>query len=223
VLGIRRIELVTGGSIGGMITLCLRELLGERVSVCMPIAACAAASPWIIGWNHVGRQLLLAAGLDGEVGRRALSLARQLALISYRAEPGLEQRQGRRMVGTDTWDAGASYAMQTYLEHQGRKLLARFSARAYFVQLGAMDHHDVSRLPYGRAETGCSHLIAVGINSDQLFYKVHSESLVDDALRLGQSAEYRELNSLHGHDGFLIEWEQMDTLTRYALSKIQTA
>ncbi len=148
-LGVSRVELLTGGSLGGMVALALAALDPERFERLVPIAACAAASSWILAWNHVGRQAILAdPGFPDDVGR-GLELARQVATITYRAEPGLDRAQGRRQGSDESgdWSSRARYHVQTYLEHQGQKLRARFDARSSLTLIGAMDHHDLSRRP----------------------------------------------------------------------------
>lgn len=150
-LGVSRIALLTGGSLGGMVALSLAALDPERFERLVPIAACSAASSWILAWNHVGRQAILAdPGFPDDVGR-GLELARQVATITYRAEPGLDRTQGRRQGQSNEdsgdWSSRARYRVQTYLEHQGQKLRQRFDARSYLTLIGAMDHHDLSRRP----------------------------------------------------------------------------
>src|SRR5690606_15193777 len=133
--------------IGGMIALCLAALAPERFERVAPIAACEATSAWVIGWNHVARQALV---LDPEFPShpsRGLQIARQIAMLTYRAEPGLEERQGRELAGSDSGSGPPLFRVGSYLEHQGRKLRDRFDAGAYLVQLGAMDHHDLGRPP----------------------------------------------------------------------------
>ncbi|MFN3201011.1 MAG: alpha/beta fold hydrolase [Bradymonadia bacterium] len=214
-LGVSQLHLVTGGSLGAMVTLCLARMLGTRVERIAPIAGCEAASPWIIGFNHVARQLIL----DATDRQRGLELARQLAMLTYRAEPGLTQRHGRRQrhsAGHDarSWRADLPYQVQSYLDHQGRKLAQRFAPEAYLCQLGAMDHHDLER--QGGAITAST--LAVGIDSDQLFFPVHMRRLVERLRLRVPVAEYAEISSLHGHDGFLIEWDQLGPILRQALA-----
>ncbi|MDC0710630.1 alpha/beta fold hydrolase [Stigmatella sp. ncwal1] len=220
-LGIERVELLAGGSLGGMIVLCLAVLAPERFERLLPIAACEAASSWVVGWNHVARQALL---LDLEfpgASRRGLELARQLAMLTYRAEPSLEARQARP---ASDWSPRALYPVQSYLEHQGRQLRARFDTRSYLALLGAMDHHDLSRPPEGTPEGawGVARIrastLCVGIDRDQLFFPEHMEKLSERLRALGRHSEYAALSSLHGHDGFLIEWEPLEELLRRALA-----
>ncbi|MCY1081352.1 homoserine O-acetyltransferase family protein [Archangium lansingense] len=228
-LGLERISLVVGGSLGGMIVLCLAVLAPERFERICPIAAAEEASPWVVGWNHVARQALL---LDPEfpvAPVRGLELARQLAMLTYRAEPGLQSRHGRNQprpgqTQGSGWSSRALYPIQSYLEYQGAKLRARFDARTYLALLGAMDHHDLARAPEGdtRETWGVPRIrasaLCVGIDNDQLFYPEHMERLTSRLQALGRHAEYAELSSPHGHDGFLIEWEPLEGLLRRALA-----
>lgn len=156
-LRIGQIELVVGGSLGGMITLCLAALDPRRFRRIMPIAANEAASPWIIGWNHVARNLITGDPNYPDNPCQGVTAARALAMMTYRAELGMQDRHGRRRSTvsqkTEREKAGCRYvldepyAVQTYLDYQGEKLELRFDARAYVSQLDAMDHHDISRRP----------------------------------------------------------------------------
>jgi homoserine O-acetyltransferase len=209
-LGIDAVSLLAGGSLGGMITLCLAALAPERFSTVVPIATDVRATPWVLGWNHVGRQAIL-ADPEGGLGR-----ARQLAHLSYRANPGLDATQGRTQQGAGSWSAVRPYRLQTYLQHQGNKLVQRFDARAYLSQLDAMDHHDLGRQPCrdpqeswrpSRAwgEARLPPLQVVGIDTDQLFPPGPLRALAE---RVPGSA-YHELLSVHGHDAFLLAWDQL--------------
>jgi len=214
-LGLDEVELVTGGSLGGMVVLCLAALAPERFSRMAPMATTEATTAWVVGLNHVARQALLMDPGFPESPRRGLELARQLAMLTYRAEPGLEALQGR----PPEWSSRALHPMHSYLEYQGQKLEARFDARAYLAQLGAMDHHDVSRYPGGgglariRASALC-----VGIDTDQLFFPSHMAALARRLRERGVHAEHATLSSLHGHDGFLLEWDAMAPLLSRALA-----
>lgn len=231
-LGIGRVHLVVGGSIGGMIALCLAALAPSRFERVCPIAACEATSAWVIGWNHIARQVLL---LDPEFPShpsRGLQLARQIAMLTYRAEPGLDMRQGRGLAEGSAAAGPFTFRVGGYLEHQGRKLRERFDAGAYLVQLGAMDHHDLARTPappeaseswimgdeterasleppsWGLSRIRAS-VRAVHIDTDNLCLPAQSLALVERLRLLGGHAESGLIRSPHGHDGFLIEWSQL--------------
>lgn len=231
-LGVGRVRLATGGSLGGMIVLALGALAPDRFEGLLPVAASASASPWIIGFNHIARQVMLLDPDWPQRPSRGFSIARQLAMMTYRAEPGLANRQGRllRPAGNGrpgapiaAWSATWPYAQETYLEYQGQKLVARFDDKSYLVQLAAMDHHDLERrppepsggdrytLPEGAWE-GLRRLTpridAVGIDSDNLYLPDHMRALTKRVAR----GRYHEITSPHGHDAFLIEWDQLEQI-----------
>lgn len=220
-LGVGPLALVAGGSLGGMVALALAALEPNRVQRLMPLATSAAASAWVVGFNHVARQVLqLDPGFPDRV-ERGLELARQLAMLTYRAEPGLEQRQGRHLPPEPA--AEHPLRVQGYLEHQGRKLLQRFDARAYLHQLGAMDRHDLFAPPPGdEGPPGLSriraHSLVVDVDTDQLFTPAQVACLAGGLAAAGARVERAQLTSPHGHDAFLIEWAQLAPLVARALA-----
>jgi len=233
-LAINDVALVVGGSIGAMIALALVIMDPARYARVCTIAGASAASAWIIGWNHVARQCILSA--NDQDRDRALEIARQVAHMTYRAEPGLKERQGRAQARQDSdplWHPENQYRVQTYLTYHGRKLRERFTTGAYLAQIGAMDHHDVDRFPgppqageswpdrthdtWGIARIRAS-CLAVGIDTDQLYAPRHMCDLATALRALGRTADYVEIASAHGHDAFLIEWPQMRETLRQALA-----
>ena len=228
-LGIEQVEMVTGGSLGGMIAFAMAMLAPRRIRTLAPIAASTAATPWVQGWNHAGRAAILADPGFPDGAGRGLEIARQIAHMTYRAEPGLVERQSPAAVAPS---AAHPLPIQTYLEHQGKKLRGRFHARAYLAQLTAMDRHDILRPPpepepeHAEAWTAgaewtldriTSRIRAIGIDSDQLYFPTHLRALVDDFAERDRDAKYLEIRSPHGHDAFLIEWDQMERALRWAL------
>jgi homoserine O-acetyltransferase len=218
VLGVEDVRLVTGASLGGMIALCLAALRPGGVRRLLPIGTASAASAWVTGWNHVARQVLrLDPGWPSDVGR-GLEVARQLAMLTYRAEPSLDARQHR---ATGRAEAPWSLPVQSYLEHQGKKLRRRFDARSYLLQLDAMDSHDLDSPPPGIPDgpPGVASL-CVDIDTDQLFTPAQVDLLADWLTARGVEARRATLRSPHGHDAFLIEWGALDPLVRTALGGI---
>lgn len=203
-LGVGQLALVAGGSLGGMIALTLSALEPERVERLWPIAATADASAWLVGFNHVQRQVLR---LDPA---RGLEVARQLAMLTYRAEPGLESTQGR--TSQNRARSTTTFPVESYLEHQGSTLRERFAAAPYVSQLDAMDSHDlvvrrlVDRI---RART-----LVTDIDTDVLYTPARVAALADT---LEAPVQRATLTSPHGHDAFLIEWNQLSALATRAL------
>lgn len=210
-LGIERVELVVGGSLGGMVAL---EVALERpaaVGTVMPIAAPAATGPMAVAWNHLQVELIDRLGLDG------LALARALAMTTYRSEADFDERFGRDR------ETDGRPSIVSYLDHQGRKLIDRFDPATYRVLAGAMDRHDVGAGRGGLADAmrpladSGTRLFGVGIEDDILYGPRQVRLLVEAARTVGVDAVYREIASTKGHDAFLVEWDQLSRLLRDAL------
>jgi len=201
-LGIERVELVVGGSLGGMVALEVALERPEAVDAVMPIAAPAVIGNLAAGWNHIQLEML---ALDRD---RGLELARQLAMTTYRSEVDFDTRTG----------------IGSYLEHQGTKLRERFDADAYATLAAAMNAHDVGRDRGG--VVAAFRLLAnadvavtgVGIEGDILYGPRQVHALVEAALAAGADAGYREIASDKGHDAFLVEWDQLTDILRLALA-----
>ena len=210
-LGIERLDLAVGGSLGGMVAL---EVALERprgVRKVMPIAAPAATGPMAIAWNHLQVELIDRLGLDG------LALARELAMTTYRSEADFEERFGRSV------EPDGRPSIVSYLDHQGRKLVDRFDAATYRILAGAMDRHDVGVAwggldgAFARLASAGTRVTAVGIEDDILYGRRQVKALVDAARAGGAEVRYRELRSTKGHDAFLVEWDQLGELLTEAL------
>ncbi|HKB56050.1 MAG TPA: alpha/beta fold hydrolase [Lacunisphaera sp.] len=217
-LGIERVHLTTGGSLGGMVTLTLAALAPERFERIAPLATSVASSAWVVGWNHVARQILrLDPNYPHNTGR-GLEIARQLAMLTYRAEPGLDARQPRPPLAKS---CASDYPVQGYLEHQGGKLRKRFTAQAYELQLAAMDHHDLLQPLPGETKPAINRVrasaLVVDVDTDQLFTTAQTEALAQHLRTTGARVERATLHSIHGHDAFLMEWEALGPILTRAL------
>ena len=211
-LGISEVELVVGGSLGGMVALEVALVRPGAVRQVMPIAAPAATGPLAIAWNHIQIELIERLGDTG------LGLARELAMTTYRSEADFDERFGR------STEADGRPSIVSYLDHQGAKLLERFDGATYRVLAGAMDRHDVGA-GRGGLDAALTHLAVagvgltgIGIVDDILYGPRQVRGLVAAASRAGVAARYREIRSTKGHDAFLVEWDQLGTLLGEALS-----
>ena len=220
-LGVDRLALVGGGSLGGMVALCVAALRPDKVDRLLPVACSAQASAWVVGWNHVAREILkLDPGFPNEPGR-GLELARQLAMLTYRAEAGLDLRQGRHLQLVP--GAAGEYRIQGYLEHQGLRLRRRFDGRSYLQMLNAMDHHDLLLPPPGEEGMPAvarirSSALVVDVDTDQLFTPAQVAALAGELAAAGCHVERATIPSVHGHDAFLIEEAPMAAAVRRALA-----
>jgi homoserine O-acetyltransferase len=195
-----------------MVTLELALARPDAVRHIAPIAAPAAIGPLAVAWNHLQVQLIDHLGLGG------LSLARQLAMTTYRSETDFADRFGGSL------EADGRPSVVSYLDHQGDKLVDRFDPATYRILVGAMDGHDIGRGRDGlhgavrRLALGGVALTGIGIEDDILYGPRQVRALVDAAADAGISAAYREISSTKGHDAFLVEWDQLAALLREALA-----
>lgn len=212
------VHLVTGGSLGAMTALALAAL-DPRVERVAPLGATARASPWIVAWNHVARRVVLEAMQRGEA-ERGVSLARQLAMISYRTPASLDKAQGRTQVQNIPWHPQAPYRVQTWLENHGTRLAARFDARAYLCLLGAMDHHDLLRpSPEGRTLADLvARTLVVSLDGDALFPEADADDLSARLRGLGRVVERDRVRSIHGHDALFLAWDELGRVLTRALA-----
>jgi homoserine O-acetyltransferase/O-succinyltransferase len=219
-LGVSRLVTVIGGSLGGMQVLEWGAMFPHEVASLIPIATAVQHSPWCIGLNDLTRQAIMNdpdwRGGDYPPDRqpeRGLSLARQIAMVSYRSDLSFMARFHRDAASQPPGPVlrdhlGVSYQVESYLRYQGTKLVHRFDANTYLIITRIMDGHDIAR-GRGPLEEVLARLtmpsLCVGIDSD-ILYPAHEQRSIAQALPGGA---YLELHSPHGHDAFLIEYEQL--------------
>jgi homoserine O-acetyltransferase len=223
-LGVGHWAAVIGGSMGGMRALEWAVTHPDRVGRLVLVATTGAASAEQLALTAVQAHAIRSdpafAGGDyygGPGPVTGLGLARRIGHISYRSEAELAQRFGRRPQDGEDPLRGGRYAVESYLDHHAEKLAARFDANSYLVLSRAMDHHDVGRGRGGMAAA----LSAVkarstvcAISSDRLYPPYQQELL---AALLPGISNFDVVQSLYGHDGFLIEVEQVSKLVAEAL------
>ncbi len=222
-LGITTWMAVVGGSMGGMQALEWAAMYPRRVSSLVNIASAAQASAQQIAWSYTGRLAIINdpkwnggdyyGADDGEGPHDGFMLGRRIAQIHYRSDASLEDRFGRAtrdpLSSFEPWDR---FQVESYLDYHGRKLIHRFDANSYLTLNRTMDMHDVGRgrggLDAAFARITCPTLV-VSIDSDELYTPRQQEELRNGLVANGTPVEFEVLHSIHGHDGFLIEFDQL--------------
>jgi homoserine O-acetyltransferase/O-succinyltransferase len=227
-LGARRLAAVAGGSLGGLQALEWALAFPDMVERAIVIAAAPRLSAQGLAIDAIARQAILGdpAWQDGNYppgsGPAAgLSIARMLGILTYTTAAGLEERFGRQLATrTGVWPAfGPRLDIETYFLHQGDKLVRRFDANSYLYLSSAMDRYDASEGP-GRGSDAAAFariraaVLAIGTDTDWLYPARQVRELAESIAAAGGCARYAEIQSLHGHDAFLKEWEQLDALVR---------
>jgi len=221
-LGIRKIFIALGGSTGGMQLLEWAIEEPELFEHIVPIATNAVLSPWAIAFNASQRMAIEAdiTWLERrpDAGQKGLAAARSIALLSYRHYNGYDITQPRDKsivaLGNEV-----TYAADNYQRYQGLKLVNRFNAICYYRLSQSMDSHDVGKNRGGveRAlRTITAKTLVIGITSDVLYPITEQEYLQKKIL----GAELLTISSDFGHDGFLLEYEKIETaLKRFIQGK----
>lgn len=207
-LGIPRIDLMVGGSIGGFQSVEWSIMEPDIFDKVVFIACSARVTPWLTAWEESQRLALEAdptfrecASLrGGEIGLRC---ARSIALISYRSYAGYNATQAEQDEDCMFADRAGSYQ-----RYQGKKLSDRFDAYSYYYLSDSVNSNNV-----GRGRGGVKAALAtikadctvIGIDSDGLF-PVEEQKMIAEAVT---GAKYFEITSKFGHDGFLLENDQL--------------
>src|ERR1700724_3044324 len=232
-LGITEVAAVLGGSMGGARALEWMVAHPDRVGAGLLLAVGARATA-----DQIGTQCTQIAAIKADPNWRGgdyygtrrppdagLKIARRFAHLTYRGEGELDTRFANRpQGGEDPEDppSGGRYAVQSYLEHQGGKLVSRFDAGSYVVLTESLSSHDVGRGRGGVATAlrGCPVPAVVGgITSDRLYPLRLQEELAE---LLPGCDELQVVDSVFGHDGFLVETEAVGELVRQTLDLAAT-
>ena len=209
-LSLEKINTVIGSSLGGQQALEWSILQPEVFDNLILIACNANHSPWGIAFNEAQR-LAIEADVtwkqnDGRAGSNGLVAARAIAMLSYRSFDGFAERQSEKE-SCKLEDFRAA----SYQRYQGRKLADRFNAFTYWILSKAMDSHHVgrSRESIEDALQGVkARTLVIGIESDILFPLSEQRLLAE----LIPNAKLEIIHSLYGHDGFLVEFDQLKNL-----------
>ncbi|MGA8744150.1 MAG: homoserine O-acetyltransferase [Terracidiphilus sp.] len=227
-LGIRRLRLILGGSIGGMQALEWAIHDPARVERAAIIAV-APLSAMGLALNHLQRQAIQndpawdsGYYLPQRQPHLGLSLARQIGMLSYKSAGLFDERFSRNpnRNGENPWSLdnqgggliGGRFDIAGYLDHQGERFIQRFDANSYLAILRTMDTwdplngHSSAMDVFGRIR---ARLTFIGISSDWLFPPESVRSFAGLIRSAGVPAEYREMTSSHGHDAFLAEQAEL--------------
>lgn len=225
-LGIQSIELAIGGSMGGQQVLewaIMQTDFFENIAV---IACGAKMTPWSIALNETQRMAIEAdpsvsaeniAKIDDldtliSIGSKGMEAARAIGMLSYRSYEGYNYAQ------RDERDLLDTFKVQSYQRYQGKKLAQRFNALSYLSLSKTMDSHNVGR-NRGGIEKALKNIrtntLIVGIQSDILF---PLEEQIELAKQI-PGAKLEVIQSKFGHDGFLIEFDQMLNLLQKFMDK----
>lgn len=216
-LGIHKINVGIGGSLGGQQLLEWAITEPHIFENIVPIATNAHHSPWGIAFNETQR---MAIRLDAtwnlsvpEAGLEGLKTARAIALLSYRHYAIYEATQ------MDLPPKSHQFKAISYQHYQGEKLAKRFNAFSYDTLTKAMDSHHLAYQKEKSMEAILAQISAkaccIGLNTDVLFPSSEQKFLSKHI----PNAQYFEIETLFGHDGFLLEFEKLTRILQQFFKK----
>lgn len=230
-LGVESWYAVAGGSIGGfqLLEWVLRYPHQVQRAICM--ASGPKLSAQGIAFNAVGRHAITTDPnwhggdyYDSTDVILGLATARMMAHITYLSEESLNHKFGRRLQdGGDSfrYDFATEFAVESYLEHQGKTFIDRFDANSYLYITRAMDYFDVSTQygPLAQAfQTVQARFLVLSFSSDWLFPPSESRRIVSALVQNNKDVSYVDIETPFGHDAFLLEVAQMTRAVRSFLS-----
>ena len=210
-LGIKRVKLLIGSSIGGFQCLewsVMQPDFAERAAF---IATTPRTKPWASAFNESQRMAIQSDPTFGErnaeAGLDGLAIARSIALLSYRGGMAYDKTQE----DADPDEASFERRVHSYQRYQGEKLRRRFNAYSYIRLSQAVDSHNLGR-GRGKVEDVLKQIkaksLVVAITSDILFPPSDHQILIDNI----PDVEYHLIDSDFGHDGFLVEHKQLNDI-----------
>ena len=219
-LGIARVRVVMGPSMGGMSALAFALQFPKAADTLVSISSATHSEPFAIAVRSLQRELIRSDGAwagghyaPGEGPREGMRLARKLGMMSYRSAQEWAERFGRERANDAGGEAfGCEFEVEAYLESRARAFVGAFDPNSYLYLSRAMDLFDVAE--HGGSEEkalqrlGLKRALVVGVETDILF-PVHQQAALAESLkRAGVQTEFVRLASKQGHDSFLVDMER---------------
>ena len=227
-LKVERLHTVIGSSMGGMTALAFSLLYPEVSESLVAISSSMQSLPFAIALRSLQREIVRRdpdwKGGDYEPGGGPVSgmrLARKVGMITYRSAQEWEQRFGREPA-TAEWQTdepfGISFAIESYLQSHANKFTGEFDPNCYLYISRAMDLFDVEEhggsIESGLRNVALRRALIIGVITDILF-PIHQQKELADALKkFVDDVEFTQLNSINGHDSFLVDMERFHPVIR---------
>jgi len=229
-LGIERVFLASGGSLGGMQALEWAVAYPDDIDHIVPIAATARLGAQGVAWNAIARNAIM-ADPDWQEGRyygtgrkpdAGIKVARMVGHVTYLSDLAMRERFGRELQERDAYSytlATPDFAVESYLRYQADAFAKRFDANAYLYISRALTYFDLARTYGGgsleRALAGVrARTLLLSFSSDWLYPSRDSEEIARALGASGKEVEHHVIEASYGHDSFLLEEERMTQLIR---------
>lgn len=231
-LGIEKLHAVVGSSLGGCLALNFAVRYPERVTRIIPIA-CGLNATTLTRAHNLEQILAIENDpnfcdgnyYDGVPPVRGLALARMISHKTFVSLQAIEERAHDRLEQEKdefSWYKIRS-PLESFLLHQGRKLIRRFDANSYIQLIAAWSDYELlgntEKADYAELLAPCAHqkVLVISISDDVCFYPGQQREIRDRLVENGIDCEYLSVPSDKGHDSFLLEPELYTDAIRTAL------
>ena len=204
-LNVNKLHAVIGGSLGGGISWELAVLFPELADYLIAIGSDWKASDWILAHNKVQEQILLNS-------KKPVHDARMMAMLFYRTAGSFKEKFNR----TVNENLGIPN-VESWLLHHGFQLENRFHLQSYKMVNHLLSTLDITRDRGSLEEVALlikAKIIQIGIDSDFFFVAQENIETKKRLDHIGVKSAYKQISSIHGHDGFLVEDEQLKELLK---------
>jgi homoserine O-acetyltransferase/O-succinyltransferase len=221
-LGIRKLAAVVGSSLGGMTVLAYCALFPDEARSLVSISAAARSQPFSIALRSLQREMIR-RDPDWREGNysadsipvQGMRLARKLGMITYRSAKEWARRFGRERASVERKPGdpfGIDFEVESYLENHAAKFIGQFDPNCYLYISRAMDLFDLADHGGSVSEAlkrfKVERALIVGVTTDLLFPIEQQEELAEGLAAGGKQVEFARLDSLQGHDSFLVDMDR---------------
>ncbi len=234
-LGINKLHSIIGGSLGGMQALCFSVEYPDLSDNVIILSSTYATRAWAIAFNKIAVEAIVKdkrfKNGNYDVNELkdeplvSLAIGRMAGHLSFLSPYAMDKKFGRHYLETDgLYELFGRFGVESYLEYNGYNFAKNFDPLSYLYIVKAMNIFDARR-NYESLTHSLSHVKAklhlFAFKGDLLFLPHEMEEIKKSFDELGRAnqANYVEIDSLYGHDGFLVEYDKFDMHLKKALEK----
>jgi homoserine O-acetyltransferase len=202
-LGIQKLYALIGGSLGGGIAWEMAALNPGITTHLIPVASDWKSTDWLIANCQIQEQFLVNS-------RQPVHDARMHAMLCYRTPESFKERFQR-----STNEDLQVFNVESWLLHHGKKLQERFQLSAYKLTNQLLKTIDITRegpQAFKKLQDSETNIHIIGVDSDLFFSARENKETYKQIAQANSNVTYGEIKSVHGHDAFLIEFDQVERL-----------
>lgn len=209
-LKIEKLFAIIGGSLGGGIAWEMTAIDPKITEHLIPVASDWKSTDWLIANCQIQEQFLVNS-------KQPVHDARMHAMLCYRTPESFKERFKR-----STNEELQIFNVESWLMHHGKKLQERFQLSAYKLMNQLLKSIDITRdgeEAFNALQESDTKIHIIGVNSDLFFTAEENKETFKRLAQANTNVTYGEVQSVHGHDAFLMEFEQLEKLLSTVFQK----